>query len=210
MELLNKLNWRYAVSQFDTSKKVSDENIELIKEAIRLAPSSFGLQPYKVFIVDNKDLKEKLKPAAWGQSQITDASHVFIFCSYQDLTPEHVDDYFALRANVHDTDVTEYEGYQTFVKETVFQKSSEERRVWNSRQVYIGLGNLLNACAELKIDACPMEGFDPGAIGDILDLDDRGLDAVVIAAVGYRSQEDQNQHLPKVRKSQELFFETIS
>jgi len=210
MELLNNLNWRYAVSQFDTSKRVSGEHIELIKEAIRLAPSSFGLQPYKVFVIANSDLKEKLKPVAWGQSQITDASHVFIFCSYQDLTAEHVDDYFELRANTHDTDITEYEGYQTFVKDTVAQKSPEVRRGWNSRQAYIGLGNLLNACAELKIDACPIEGFDPAAIGEFLDLDNKGLDAVVIAAVGYRSQEDQNQHLPKVRKSQELFFETIS
>lgn len=209
MELLSNLNWRYAVKQFDTSKKVSNEHIELIKETVRLAPTSFGLQPFKVFVIENSKLKEKLKTAVWGQAQITDSSHVFVFCSYQDLKEEHVDAYFELRAKAHNKEISEFEDYASFVKETISNKSSDTKRNWNARQAYIGLGNLMNACAELKIDACPMEGFDPVAVGDILDLDSKGLDAAVIAAVGYRSEEDQNQYLPKVRKTSESLFETI-
>ncbi|WP_405292309.1 NAD(P)H-dependent oxidoreductase [Algibacter sp. Ld11] len=209
MELINNLNWRYAVKQFDPSKKVSNEDIELIKEAIRLSPSSFGLQPYKVFIIENEALKEKLKPAAWGQAQITDASHLFVFCSYQDLKEIHVDELFELKSKAYNKDISELESYVSFIKGSVAKKLPEIRRVWNSRQAYIGLSNLVNACAELKIDACPMEGFDPNAVGELLDLDSKGLDAVVLAAVGYRSSEDKNQHFPKVRKSKETLFESI-
>jgi len=210
MDLINNLNWRYATKTFDNSKKVSHADVELIKESIRLSPSSFGLQPYKVFIIENQELKEKLKPAAWGQAQVTDASHLFIFCSYQDLKEKHVDELFDLKAKAYNKDKSDFEGYISFMKDAVAKKPPESRRVWNSKQAYIGLSNLLNACAELKIDACPMEGFDPKTVGEILGLENQGLDAVVLAAVGYRSEEDKNQHFPKVRKSKETLFESIS
>lgn len=209
MELIKNLNWRYAVKQFDPSKKVSNKDIELIKEAIRLSPSSFGLQPFKVFVIENQEIKEKFKPAAWGQSQVIDASHLFVFCSFQDLKDEHIDELFKLKTKAYNKDISELEGYITFMKGAVAKKTAEARRIWNSRQAYIGLGNLVNACAELKVDACPMEGFDPKAVAEILDLDSKGLDAVVLAAVGYRSAEDQNQHFPKVRKSKETLFESM-
>ncbi len=209
MEFIKNLNWRYATKQFDSSKKVSSEHVELIKEAVRLSPSSFGLQFYKVFVIENNDLKERLKPAAWGQSQITDASHIFIFCSYKYVKEKYVEDFFQLKAKTYNVDISELEGHMSFVKGKMCETPTEKRRIWNSRQVYVALGNLLNACAELKIDSCPMEGFDPEKVSEILDLDSQDLDAVVLAAVGYRSEQDQNQHLPKVRKSKEDLFKHL-
>jgi len=209
MKLIDNLNWRYAVKKFDPSKKVSVENIELIKEAVRLAPSSFGLQPYKIFVIGDDELKEKLKPAANGQEQITTASHLFIFCSFQQTKEEHVDELIELKAKAFNKDISELERHMNFMKSSLSKKPLEVNRIWNTRQTYIALTNLLSACAELRIDSCPMEGFNAKAVGEILGLDDQGLDATVIAAVGYRSELDQNQHLPKVRKSKSVLFESI-
>ena len=209
MELLKNLNWRYATKTFDKTKKVAKNDLEKIKEAIRLSPSSFGLQPYKVFVIESETVKEKIKAAAWGQGQTVDCSHLFVFCSYKHLKDEHIDELFDLKASAFGKDKSEFEGYISFIKGKVAEKSSDVQGIWNSRQAYIGLGNLINACAELKIDACPMEGFDPKKVGEILDLDSKNLNAVVLAAVGYRSDEDQTQSFPKVRKSNEVLFETL-
>ena len=209
MELIKGLNWRYATKQFDKNKTVNHADIELLKEAVRLAPSSFGLQPYTVFIIETEHLKTELKAAAWGQNQVTDASHLFVFCSYSTLKDEHIEDLFDLKAEAFNKDKSEFDGYISFIKGKVAEKSPETIKIWNSRQAYIGLGNLINACAELKIDACPMEGFDANKVNTILNLESQGLNAVVLAAVGYRSEEDQMQHLPKIRKATNNLFKTI-
>lgn len=207
MNLIKNLEWRYASKKFDSSKKVSSENLELIKKAIQLSPSSYGLQLYKVLIIESQALREKLKPASYGQNQITEASHLIVFCNYSVVTEKHIDEYFVLKSQIEKADILDYKDYSEFIKAGVNNKSQIEKDKWTSNQTYLALGNLLNACAELKIDACPMEGFDAKAYNKILNLDRQGLNSAVIATIGYRSDDDSSQYAKKVRKSTESLFE---
>lgn len=206
MNLINNLEWRYATKKFDTTKKISTENLELIKKAIQLSASSYGLQLYKVLIVESNELREKLKSASYGQTQITEASHLVIFCNYSVVTEEHIDEYFALKSQTEQVDISNFKGYSDFIKTDIRNKSEIEKQKWTSNQTYLALGNLLNACAELKIDACPMEGFEREKYNNILNLEKQGLNTSVIATIGYRSADDASQHTKKVRKSSKTLF----
>lgn len=209
MEFIKQLEWRYATKKFDASKKVSKENLEALKKAIQLSVSSYGLQLYKVLVIENKEIRKKLKLASWNQSQITDASHLFVFCTYTDAKPENIDEFINLTANIRNLPREKLQGYGDFIKAKLEEKSAAERYHWLKNQTYIALGNLLTACAALKIDACPMEGFSAEEYDSILGLTKNGLDASVIVAVGYRSDEDRTQDLPKVRKSTESLFQSL-
>jgi len=209
MNLINNLKWRYATKQFDSTKKISDKDLEILKEAIQLSVSSYGLQLYKVLIVENKKLREKLKPASWNQSQITDASHLVIFCNYTKVVEKNIDDYIHLIASTQNLNSENLKGYGDFMKEKVFEMPENIRENWTSKQTYLALGNLLIACAELKIDACPMEGFEVEKYNEILELKNKGLSASVIATIGYRAQEDETYKRAKVRKPISELFETI-
>lgn len=209
MELLENLRWRYATKKFNPTQKVSEEHIEQIKEAIQLTASSYGLQLYKVLIIENKDLREKLQPASWGQSQVVDASHLFVFCNYTEALEEHLDAFMKLKSETNAIELSNLEGYKSFIMDKIGEKSNEEYRNWTARQTYIALSNLLNACAALRIDSCPMEGFEPDKYNEILGLNEKGLEAAVVAAVGYRSMEDHTQHANKARKAKEDLFEVI-
>lgn len=209
MHLLNNLQWRYATKQFDTTKTVSQDHIQLLKQAIQLSPSSYGLQLYKVFIIENTEIKKTLKTHSWGQDQITDSSYVFVFCNYVNVTDAHIDTYLEHTAKIQDLNLNHLKGYGDFMKSKIAELSNTERLHWTKRQTYLALGNLLNACAELKIDACPMEGFEAEAYNRILGLTDLNLNAAVIAPIGYRSSEDQSQYKPKVRKPLSELFTTI-
>ncbi len=210
MELIKNLNWRYATKKFDATKKVSEENIELMKEAIRLSASSYGLQPYKVLIITNDEIRKQLQPHSWGQSQIVDSSHLFVFCSQLDLTEENVDDYIQLKSDSQNIPVENLGGYGDFMKTKMKEKSKEEIGYWTAKQAYIALGNLFVACAELGIDSCPIEGFEPPKYDEILGLNAKGLTAAVVMAVGYRSEEDANAKMPKFRKTKKDLFERIT
>ena len=209
MELIKHLQWRYATKKFDPTQQVSGENLEKIKEAIQLSASSYGLQLYKVLVIKDKTTRETLRPASWGQSQITDASHLFVFCNYSEIKDEHIDEYVQLKADIQNADPDRLKGYGDFIKSKLGEQTTAEKNHWTARQTYIALGNLLAACAELKIDACPMEGFDPEKYNEILGLSEKGLNAAVIATIGYRSREDQTQDAKKVRKPMGSLFETI-
>lgn len=209
MKLLENLNWRYATKKFDSIKKISAADLELLKEAIRLSASSYGLQLYKVLIIEDAEIRQKLQPASWGQSQIVDASQVVVFCNYTKISEADIDENIQLKSKTQNVDLDSLKGYGEFIKEKVLKQSQESLNNWTVRQTYIALGNLLNACAELKIDTCPMEGFEPAKYNEILGLEAQGLNAAVVATIGYRSEEDLTQHLPKVRKSQEVLFETL-
>ncbi len=207
MHLLNHLQWRYATKLFDTTKVVNKDQIQLLKQAIQLSPSSYGLQLYKVLIIENPMLKKALKPHSWNQEQITEASHLFVFCNFVQVSNDHIDEYIKQTAELRNLDRNDLKGYGDFMKSKIIEFSDIERLHWTKRQTYLALGNLLNACAELKIDACPMEGFDAEAYNDILDLNDQNLNAAVIAPIGYRSSKDQTQFNSKVRKPlSELFI----
>ncbi|RKR11493.1 nitroreductase [Flavobacterium sp. 90] len=207
--LLENLNWRYATKKFDATKKVSAEDLNTLKEAVRLSASSYGLQPYKVIIVENPEIREQLKAAGYGQTQITDASQLFIFANDLNAGADSVDAYIQDISETRGVPVDALAGFADMMKGTIANLSQEAKNVWTAKQTYIALGTLLAAAAELKIDATPMEGFNPAAFNEILGFDKLGLNASVIATVGYRHDEDEAQHYKKVRKSHENLFITI-
>ncbi|WP_299214062.1 NAD(P)H-dependent oxidoreductase [uncultured Aquimarina sp.] len=209
MQLSKNLEWRYATKKFDPRKKISESDLEKIKQAISLSASSYGLQAYKVLIIEDPEIRKQLQPKSWGQSQIVDASQLIVFCNYIKVDEEVIDDYLKLKATIQDLNFDDLKGYGDFMKSKISEFSDEAAKSWTAKQTYIGLGNLLAACAELKIDACPMEGFEPKAYNDILGLSEKGLSAAVIATIGYRSEEDLTQHNKKVRKPINELFETI-
>ncbi len=209
MEFIENQIWRYATKNFDLKKKVSIEHLELIKKTIQLSVSSFGLQPYNVLIIDNYHVKEQLRAASWDQKQITDASHLFVFCNDVKATPQLVDNYITQTAKTRNIDIMTLKGYGDFIKTQICEKSPDEQFNWTKHQTYIALANLLAACAELKIDACPMEGFDNERYNNILGLTKRGLNASVIAPIGYRNDADETQHALKVRKPMDTLFEMV-
>lgn len=210
MEYIEQLKWRYATKKFDANKKVHPQDIARIKEAIQLAASSYGLQLYKVLDIEDKGLRRKLREASYDQSQVTDASHFFVFCRYAKVKAAHIDDYLAIKAAKHEVSVEDFKEYAHQMKSSIVENMGLEKQdIWTAKQVYIALSNALSACAILNIDAAPMEGFDPEAYNEILDLTEKGLKATVVLGIGYRSEKDDSQFLPKVRKPLELLFETI-
>lgn len=207
--LLDNLNWRYATKKFDATKKISSADLKTLKEAVRLSASSYGLQPYKVIVVENPEIREQLKAAAYGQTQITDASQLFIFANDLNAGAESVDAYIKNISETRGVPADALAGFADMMKGTIANLSQEAKNIWTSKQTYIALGTLLSAASELKIDATPMEGFNAAAFNEILGLDKLGLNASVIATVGYRHGEDDTQHYKKVRKSNEELFITI-
>lgn len=201
--------WRYATKKFDATKKISTEDLAILKEAIQLSTSSYGLQPYKVFIIENPEVRAKIQPVAWGQSQIVDASHVLVFANMLNFGDNEIDSYVNNVAKTRGIELASIKGYSDFMKMKINELPVEKRNSWTSKQTYLALANLLNAAAELKIDVTPMEGFEPEAVNEILGLQKLGLNAALIATIGYRSEEDATQHYAKVRKSEEELFITI-
>lgn len=202
-------NWRYATKKFDATKKISTEDLNTLKEAIRLSTSSYGLQPYKVIIVENPELRSQLQQAAWGQSQVVDASHLIIFANETNFGEAGIDNYFQNVSETREVPVESMKGYMDFMKTTITSLPEEARNIWTAKQTYLALGNLLNAAAELKIDVTPMEGFAPDKVNEILGLEALGLNASVMASIGYRHEEDATQHYKKVRKSNNELFITL-
>lgn len=199
MTFLNNLEWRYATKKFD-GKKVPDEAVEKILEAIRMAPTSFGIQPFHVTVVTDEALKAELKPHAMNQEQITTNSHLLVFSVNTD-TDKRTDDYIALSAAAHGKEVGEKEtGFGTMVKSFAKQGGEE----WAARQTYIALGFALAAAAELNIDSCPMEGFDPSGFKGKLNLPEN-LNPKVLLPIGYRTADAVSS--PKVRFGKDDMFD---
>ena len=202
-------NWRYATKKFDATKKVSDTDLATLKEAIRLSTSSYGLQPYKVLIIENEEIRKQLQPVSWGQSQIVDASHLFVFANYTDIEDTHIDSYVENIAATRGLNIGDLQGYSDFMKSKIVPMPADKKAIWTSKQTYLALANLMNAAAELKIDVTPMEGFEPEKYNEILGLNALGLNASLVATVGYRHVEDVNQFAKKVRKSEADLFEIV-
>jgi nitroreductase len=205
--IIKQLNWRYATKQYDTTKKVSDKDIAVLKESVRLAPSAFGLQPYKIFVIETAAVREKLRERSYGQPQVTDASHFFVFAAQDTVEPAHIDEYISLIADTRSIPADNLEGFSNHMKGAMGAMTTEAQQLWNAKQAYLGLGMLLTTAASLSIDASPMEGFDPAGYKEVLGLENHT--PVVIAAVGYRSSEDAVQHQVKVRKPIEKLFQTV-
>ncbi len=206
---IDSLNWRYATKKFDSAKKIQDSDLEKLKEAIQLTASSYGLQPYKVLIIEDEETRKKLREASWGQSQITDASQVIVFANMTDFDESLIDSYISNVGITRNIDESNLKGYAQFMKSTLNPMPKDFKGTWTAKQTYIALGNLLSAAADLKIDTCPMEGFDAEKYNEILGLNSQNLNAAVVATIGYRSKDDETQHYKKVRKSKKELFKTI-
>jgi nitroreductase len=206
MEVLEALNWRYATKKFDKERKLSQEDLEKLLEAIRLSASSYGLQPYRVLVVENPELRENLKSASFGQPQVTDSSHYLIFCIEKWVDAAYVGSYLDTVASQRALDRTQLSGYEGHMVSVLERKGSDEGRMWKEKQAYIALGNAMTVAAFMGIDTCAMEGFDGQAYDEILNLHAMGLQSCVALAVGYRHPEDGNQNLSKIRRSEEKIF----
>lgn len=207
--VIENRTWRYATKKFDNTKKVSDSDLEVLLEATRLSASSYGLQPYHVFVITNEKVREQLRPVSWGQSQITDASHLIVFANITDFGEELLDDYVSNVSTTRNIPSEGLKGYSDFMKSKLLDLPTGTKSVWTARQAYIAFSNMMQAASELKIDTCPMEGFESEAYNEILGLSEKNLNASVVLAVGYRSDEDETQHYAKVRKSKEELFTII-
>lgn len=204
--IIDALKWRYATKKFDDSRTVSDADIATLKQAINLTATSFGLQPFRVQIVSDQATQEKLRAASWDQQQLTTASHVFVFAAKTSMDEAYVDDFIRRTAETRGYPVEALSGYGDFIKGSLKGRDDAFIEGWNKRQAYIALGSLLATAGELKIDACPMEGFEPAQYDEILGLKEKGLTAVFITPVGYRAADDDTQHAAKVRFPLEEMF----
>lgn len=206
---LENQNWRYATKKFDATKKISAADLNTLKEAIRLSTSSYGLQPYKIFIVENPELRAKLVGASYGQAQVADASHLVVFANELNFGAAGIDQLANNISATRGLPLEAIQGYVDYMKGNITGLPEEVRNIWTAKQTYLALGNLLNAAAELHIDVTPMEGFVPAQVNEILGLDKLGLNASLLAPIGYRHAEDDTQHYKKVRKSNDELFITL-
>lgn len=186
MSFLSNLNWRYATKKFDTTRKVSDTDLDQVIEAIRMTPTSFGLQPYHFYVVSNQEIKDKIQAVAWNQPQIGSCSHLIVFAARTDFATNN-DEYFTQMSGGNIEARTQMKGFEDMLVGFATAKSPADYLTWASKQVYIAQGFALAACAELQIDSCAMEGADFGAVGEILGLPDTQR-ALVMLPIGYRAE----------------------
>ena len=210
MSLIDKLQWRYATKKMDSTKALPQAKVEQILEAIRLTASSSGLQPYEVIVITNKAIREKIKAIAWDQTQIVDCSHLLVFAAWDNYTAQRINDAFDMTEKIRDFKSEAGDIYRQKLLSTYPTRDAELNFTHAAKQAYIGLGTALIAAAYEQVDCTPMEGFDPAALDEILNLKEKGLRSVVILPLGYRkADEDWLVNLKKVRKPHESFISRI-
>ncbi|WUR12203.1 NAD(P)H-dependent oxidoreductase [[Empedobacter] haloabium] len=211
MQLLDKLQWRYATKAMDAERAVPADKVERILEAARLAPTSSGLQPFEILVVTNAELREKIKAVAWNQAQVTDGSHLLVFAAWDDYTPERINAMFDYTNDVRGFKNEGWEAYRRQLLATYPGRGSQINFEHAARQAYIGFGAAVIAAAFEEVDCTPMEGFDPAAVDEILGLRARGLKSVVMLPLGYRKAEnDWLVNLPKVRRPRAQFVTEVA
>ena len=210
MSLIDKLQWRYATKKMDPAKAVPQDKVDQILEAIRLTASSSGLQPYEVLVITNKEIREKIKPIANGQSQIIDCSHLLVFAAWDNYTAERINHAFDMTEKTRNFTSDAGTAYRQMLLKVYPARDVEVNFTHAAKQVYIGLGTALIAAADQEVDSTPMEGFDPQALDTILNLKEKGLRSVVMLPLGYRkADEDWLLNLKKVRRGKESFIRWI-
>ncbi len=198
--LLHALHWRYATKKFDPARKIPETDWHALEQALVLAPSSVGLQPWKFIVVTDPAMKARLRPAAWGQSQVTDCSHFVVLAVRKNLSHDHVDRHIGRMAEVREVTTESLGKFRQMVMGNLDKARAEERLdLWQSHQVYIALGQLLASAALLGVDACPIEGFEPEKFDEILGLTGTDCASVVCCAAGYRAADDKYATMKKVR-----------
>jgi nitroreductase len=199
-DLLQQLHWRYATKKFDPARRVPDTTWSALEEALRLSPSSFGLQPWKFLVVQTSELRQQLRAASWGQSQVTEASHYVVFTALRTTTVDDIDRFLRCQGETRGVPVESMAGYRKVLVDFLAKSwASKDLQGWNTRQVYIALGQLMAAAAMLGVDTCPMEGIDMAAYDRILGLDGSRFTTACACAVGYRAADDKYATAKKVR-----------
>lgn len=210
MSLIDQLQWRYATKKMDAKKLVPLEKVEHILEAIRLTASSSGLQPYELIVITNQGIRQKIKEAANNQSQITDCSHLIVFAAWDNYTADRINAAFDMTETIRNFTSESGTAYRQMLLKTYPARDAEVNFTHAAKQAYIGLGTALIAAAYEKVDCTPMEGFNPTAVDEILNLKAKGLRSVVMLPLGYRnSEEDWLVNLKKVRRTKEQFISWI-
>lgn len=203
-QLLHQLQWRYATKKFDPTQKIAPEVWQILEQSLVLTPSSFGLQPWKFFIVTNPELREKLVEYSWNQRQVADSSHLVVLAAKKNLNATDVDRYVELMSNVRQVPMESLQGLSNLIKGFMNQPPYPiTLNEWATRQVYIALGQLMTSAAMLGIDTCPMEGFDRAKYNEILNLEAEGYSAAVLCPLGYRASDDKYASFLKVRYSKD-------
>ena len=210
MSLIDKLQWRYATKKMDASKVVPQEKLEQILEAIRLSASSSGLQPYEILVVTNKAVREKIRAIAWDQSQITDCSYLLVFAAWDNYTAQRINDAFDMTEEIRNFKSESGTAYRQNLLTNYTARDPEVNFTHAAKQAYIAVGTALIAAAYEQVDSTPMEGFDPAALDEILNLKAKGLRSVVMMPIGYRkADEDWLVNLKKVRRPKDQFVSRI-
>ena len=210
MDLIQSLQWRYATKKMDSTKAVSQDKVDRILEAVRLAPTSSGLQPYEVLVVTNREVRQKIKSIAHEQGQVLDCSHLLVFAAWNDYTPERINMMFDLTNEEGGFVSEDLEGYRKLLLSRYPNRGAEVNFQHAAKQAYIGLCTALIAASLEQVDSTPMEGFDPDALDELLNLRSRGLRSVLMLPLGYReTDKDWLVSLKKVRRSRENFVTEI-
>ncbi|MGF1492854.1 MAG: NAD(P)H-dependent oxidoreductase [Microcoleaceae cyanobacterium] len=208
--VLQQLYWRYAVKKFDPTRTIPEETWKILEQSLVLAPSSFGLQPWKFFVVQNPELRQQLVEHSWGQTQVVDASHLVVLAIQKDVDAADVDRYIDLMSEVRQVPTEKLKGLSDTIKGFMKQPPYPlDLNEWSTRQVYIALAQFMVCAAMLGIDTCPMEGFVPDKYDEILGLPAQGYHAVVVCTAGYRADDDKYATMTKVRYPTEVVVEYI-
>lgn len=201
MDIIERLEWRYATKKFDSTKKLPESKLNILKQAFNLTATSFGLQTISLLVVTNPETRQALFEPAYKQKQVVDASHLLVICIKETIDTKDVNDYFDNIRNTRNTPETILAPYRKNLIDTMERMTTKEQQEWSMNQAYIALGNLMTVCAIEGIDSCPMEGFVPSIYDDILNLKALGLKSALLLPVGYRAEDDMFSGFLKVRKN---------
>jgi hypothetical protein len=200
MNIIESLNWRYATKKFDSNKKLSKNQVNILKNAFNLTASSYGLQPIKLIVISNQEIKNNLLESSFNQKQVIQCSHLFVICIETDIDESYIELYFKRVVDIRKTSAKILESFKNSIINEFNDMSNTSIINWSKNQAYLALGNLMTVCAVEGIDSCPMEGFVPEKYNEILDLKSKNLKSVLVMPVGYRSVDDQFSSFKKVRK----------
>ncbi|MDN3723734.1 NAD(P)H-dependent oxidoreductase [Aequorivita sp. SDUM287046] len=200
IKTIEKLQWRYATKRFDPTRILSPDKLETLKEAFNLTATSYGLQPLKLIVVGNNEIKKQLMPLTFNQPQVRDASHVLIFCIEKNINASFIVEHFKRVEDTRETPRKILDPFEKALIDNFTEKNTVEIKQWMGNQLYLTLGALLTVCAMESIDSCPIEGFEPQKYDELLGLANLGLESVIVLPVGYRDESDFFIQLKKVRR----------
>ena len=199
-QIMEALEWRYAVKKFNPTKKIQQDQWSVLEQSLLLSPSSYGLQPWKFLVVQNGEIRKKLTPASWNQTQVEDCSHYVVIATLKKITEDYIGSFIQSTAQTRNVEAATLEGYKKMMMGDLIQgPRSQVVDHWAQKQSYIAMGNIMHTAALLKIDSCPMEGIDPKAYDKILELENTDYASAAAVALGYRSSDDKYQMAKKVR-----------